>query len=401
MLLFAPTPKPLSMGKTFIAMDTSNQVNFMYMQRALGLARQAEGRTSPNPMVGAVIVKDGRIVSEGYHRQAGEPHAELIAIQAARESLQGATMYVTLEPCAHYGRTPPCTDAIIAAGVAKVYYAIGDPNPCVDGKGHAQLEAAGIVVHVGLCADEARELNRPFLKYVKSGLPFVTAKFAMSLDGKIATRAGDSRWITNPASRRRVHELRNISDAILVGSGTVLADDPELTTRLDGDVRHPLRIVADSRGRSPISARIFDPSLPGKTVLATTGAACPKYCAELADRGVDVWVLPTDEKGRIVLPALLRELGQRGRLTLLVEGGSDLLGAFFAESLVDQVFAFVAPIIIGGKCAPGPVGGAGVQKLAEAIRLRFTQVETFGGDSLPTDGQNLCLRADVIMNTAK
>src|SRR5262245_4107174 len=269
--------------------DTATHVT--YMRRAFALARQAEGRTSPNPMVGAVIVRDGRIVGEGYHHRAGERHAEAEALGDAGDSARGAAMYVTLEPCAHYGRTPPCADAIIAAGVAKVYYAVSDPNPRVNGNAHAQLEAAGVVVHRGPCEDEARELNRPFFKHVMTGRPFVTAKFAMSLDGKIATSAGDSRWISNEAARRRGHELRNVTDAILVGVGTVLADDPRLTTRLSplspqnvegpADVRHPLRIVADSRGRAPLTAGIFDPALPGKTALATTAAASSAHCAEL------------------------------------------------------------------------------------------------------------------------
>src|SRR6266508_4241634 len=246
-------------------MDTAT--HSAHMRRAFALARRAEGRTSPNPMVGAVIVKDGRIVGEGYHRRAGEPHAETEALRAASAAARGATMYVTLEPCAHYGRTPPCADAIIAAGIAEVYYAVGDPNPRVNGKAHAQLEAAGVAVHRGPCEDEARELNRPFFKHVMTGRPFITAKFAMSLDGKIATRAGDSRWISNEAARQLAHELRNVTDAILVGAGTALADDPRLTTRLSplspqrkgsvgeelADVRHPLRIVADSRrARHPL-----------------------------------------------------------------------------------------------------------------------------------------------------
>ncbi|MGH9751753.1 MAG: bifunctional diaminohydroxyphosphoribosylaminopyrimidine deaminase/5-amino-6-(5-phosphoribosylamino)uracil reductase RibD [Blastocatellia bacterium] len=384
------------------------------MRRAFALARQAEGRTSPNPMVGAVIVKDGRIVGEGYHRRAGAPHAEAESLRAAGDSARGAAMYVTLEPCAHYGRTPPCADALIAAGIAEVYYAVGDPDPRVNGKAHAQLEAAGVVVHRGLCEDEARELNRPFFKHVMTGRPFVTAKFAMSLDGKIATRAGDSRWISNEAARQQAHELRDVTDAILVGAGTVFADDPQLTTRLSplslqkrgaggeglADIRHPLRIVADSRGRVSLLARVFDPTLPGMTVLATTAAAPSTHCAELTARGVEVWTLPAAEDGRVSLPALLDEIGRRGMLTLLVEGGSELLGAFFAEKLVDRVWAFIAPLIIGGRNAPGPVGGSGIEALARAIRLRRLQVEMIDANSL--DGasaaqarQDLWIQADV------
>ncbi len=367
-------------------MDASTQIN--YMRRALALARLAEGRTSPNPLVGAVIVKNGQVVGEGYHHRAGQPHAEIEALRAAGDSARGGTLYVTLEPCAHHGRTPPCTDAVIAAGLAEVYYAIGDPNPRVNGKGYAQIEAAGIKVHRGLCEEEAHELNRPFFKHVTTGRPFITAKFAMSLDGKIATRTGDSHWITNSASRQRGHQLRNVTDAILVGAGTVLADDPQLTTRLDSDdIHHPLRIIADSRGRVPLSARVFDPALPGQTVLATTAAAIPAHCAELSARGVEVWRLPSDSQGRVSLTALLDEIGRRGMLTLLVEGGSELLGAFFAERLVDRVWAFIAPVIIGGQDAPGPVGGTGVEQLSQAIRLCCLETETLDGD--------MWIRADV------
>ncbi|MBO0858894.1 MAG: bifunctional diaminohydroxyphosphoribosylaminopyrimidine deaminase/5-amino-6-(5-phosphoribosylamino)uracil reductase RibD [Chloracidobacterium sp.] len=381
------------------------------MLRAFALARLAEGRTSPNPMVGAVIVRDGRVVGEGYHHRAGAPHAEIEALRDAGDLARGAAMYVTLEPCAHYGRTPPCADAIIEAGVAEVYYAVGDPNPRVNGKAHSQLKAAGIAVTRGLCEDEARELNRPFFKHVLTGRPFVTAKFALSLDGKIATRAGDSRWISNTASRRRAHELRNITDAIIVGAGTVLADDPRLTTRLSSgslrigngaepaDIRHPLRIVADSRGRAPLTAGVFDPALPGKTVLATTDAAPGAHCAELMARGVEVWTLPADMLGRVSLQALLDEIGRRGMLTLLVEGGSELLGSFFDEKLVDRVWAFIAPLIIGGRNAPGPVSGRGVEALAEAIRLHRLQVETIDSgspDEEPTQArENLWIQANV------
>ncbi len=396
--------------------DTATHV--AYMRRAFSLARRAEGRTSPNPMVGAVIVKDGRVVGEGYHRRAGERHAEAEALSAAGEAARGATMYVTLEPCAHYGRTPPCVDAIIAAGIAEVYYAVSDPNPRVNGKAHARLEAAGVITRRGPCEEEARELNRPFFKHVMTGRPFVTAKFAMSLDGKIATRSGDSRWISNEAARRRAHELRNVTDAILIGAGTVISDDPRLTTRLSApaarsarggsdapaDIRHPLRIVADSRGRAPLQSRVFDPALPGKTALATTSAAPSAHRAALTARGVEVWELPAAEDGRVSLTALLDEIGRRGMLTLLVEGGSELLGAFFAEKLVDRVWAFVAPIIIGGRNAPGPVGGSGIETLSRAVRLCRLQVEMIGHDSSndgAADGapartaQDLWIQADV------
>jgi diaminohydroxyphosphoribosylaminopyrimidine deaminase/5-amino-6-(5-phosphoribosylamino)uracil reductase len=265
--------------------------------------------------------------------------------------------------------------------VAEVVYAIGDPNPLVNGLGHASLEAAGVVVRHGVCEAEAQQINRPFFKYVTVGQPFVTAKFAISLDGKIATRSGESRWITNSISRQRAHELRDRTDVILVGAGTVIADDPQLTTRLPRqDVHHPLRIVVDSRGRVPPTARLFDPALPGKTVLATTKACDPTHCAALEACGVEVWKLPPDPQGRVSLSALLDEIGRHDKLTLLVEGGSELLGVFFAEKLVDRVWIFIAPIIIGGKGAPGPVGGMGAENLSQALHLGKIEVEVLDGD---------------------
>lgn len=360
-----------------------------YMQRALALARQAEGRTSPNPLVGAVLVKQGRIIGEGFHHHAGAAHAEIEALRAAGPAARDATLFVTLEPCAHHGRTPPCTDAIIAAGVAEVIYAVGDPNPNVDRKGHAQLAVAGLRVRRGVCADDAHALNRPFFKYISTGRPFVTAKFAMSLDGKIATHTGDARWIAGAAARRQGHQLRNVSDVILVGVGTVVADDPRLTTRLDqANIRHPLRVVVDSRGRAPGSARLFDPTLPGQTVLATTAAADADYCAQLRARGVEVWTVPADAHNRVSLPAVLDEIGRRKLLTVMVEGGGEVLGAFFTQRLVDRVWVFVAPIIIGGARAPGPVGGQGAARLAQALHLDALQFETLDKD--------LWLQADVL-----
>jgi len=362
-------------------LKAKNDFDVEMMRRALELARQAAGRTSPNPMAGAVLVKNGKIVGEGFHQQAGKPHAEVEALHAAGEAARGATLYVNLEPCAHYGRTPPCTQALINAGVSKVFYAVEDPNPAVHGKGHAQLEAAGITVHKGLLESQAVRLNQPFFKYIHTGRPFVTAKFAMSLDGKIATLTGESKWITNERSRMRSHQLRDITDAILVGAGTALADDPQLTTRLPrANVHHPLRIVADSRGRLPLSARLYDPKLPGQTVLATTSLSDPTHRAALEARGVEVWVLPANEAGHVRLEALLDELGQRGLLTLLVEGGSELLGAFFSARLVDRVSAFLAPLIIGGQEAPGPVGGKGALRLAQALRLQHVETEVLDGD---------------------
>ncbi len=334
-------------------------------------------------MVGAVLVRDGEVVGEGYHQRAGTPHAEVHALRAAGERARGATLYVNLEPCAHYGRTPPCVEALIAAGVAEVHIAMLDPNPLVNGKGRARLEAAGIRTVLGECAEEAAELNEAFVTWVMRGRPFVIAKYAASLDGKIATRTGDSRWITGEQARLRVHEWRDAVDAVAVGANTVLLDDPLLTTRLpDREVRHPLRIVVDSRGRVPLSARCFDPALPGRTVVAATAAFPAEKRAALAERGIEVLILPADGEGLVHLGALLAELGRREVTSLLVEGGGTLLGAFFRARLVDRVLAFLAPIVIGGRDAPGPVEGEGVERLSEAPRLERVRVERLGEDIL-------------------
>lgn len=349
------------------------------MKRALCLAKRGQGRTSPNPMVGAVLVKDGRIVGEGFHPRAGEPHAEIFALRQAGEQARGATLYVNLEPCCYYGRTPPCTQSLIAAGVAEVHLAMFDPNPLVAGRGRAELEAAGIRTIVGEREAEARALNEIFAHWITTGRPFVIAKFAMSLDGKIATRTGDARWITAPAARHYVHRLRNQVDAILVGVETVIADDPLLTTRLEkADVRHPLRVILDSTGRIPPTARVLDVALPGRTVIAATEVMPTERQQALM---VEVLVLPADDE-RVSLTALLATLGQRQVTSLLVEGGGTVLGSFFAHGLVDKVLVFLAPLIIGGRDAPTPVEGTGVACIAEAWRLECVRVRQLGPDVL-------------------
>ncbi len=356
-----------------------------FMRRALELAAKGRGRTSPNPMVGAVLVKHGRVVGEGYHPKAGAPHAEIYALRQAGEQARGATLYVTLEPCCHHGRTPPCTQALIAAGVAEVHMAMLDPNPRVAGRGRAELETAGIRTTVGTCEAEARALNEVFVHWITTGRPFVVAKFAMSLDGKIATHTGDARWISGHAARRHVHELRDRVDAILVGAGTVLADDPRLTTRLDReDVRHPLRIVLDSRGRVPLSARLFDPALPGHTLVATTPAIPDEHVRALQARNVQVLVLPPDPQGRVDVAALLETLGRQEITHLLVEGGSQVLGTFVDLGLVDKFVVFIAPLIIGGAEAPQPVGGRGAERIADALRLERLQWQSVGPDIMVT-----------------
>lgn len=354
-----------------------------FMKHALSLARQAEGYTSPNPVVGAVVVRDGQIVGEGYHRRAGTAHAEVEALQSAGAAARGATLYVTLEPCNHHGRTPPCTQAIINAGISQVFYAIGDPNPRVAGGGHQRLAEAGLSVTGGLCAEEARHLNRFFFHHITTGRPYVVAKFAASLDGKISTRTGHSQWITGPAAREKGHTLRHMCDAILVGAGTVIADDPQLTTRLPlAEVRHPLRLVLDSRGRIPLNARLFQADLPQHTIVATTTAMPSAHQNALHQQGVETLILPATATGQVDLTLLLDTLGQRQLVSLLVEGGGQTLGSFFEANLVNEVWAFIAPLIIGGQTAPGPVGGFGPATLAEAFHLRQTMIETIDGDFL-------------------
>ena len=355
-----------------------------YMERALSLARMALGHSSPNPAVGAVLVKEGLIVGEGFTQPPGLSHAEIQALKQAGEQARGSTLYVTLEPCCHYGRTPPCTQAIVAAGVAQVHMAMLDPNPLVAGKGRTELEAAGVRTSVGERGQEAQELNEAYTKYITQGRPFVSVKFAMSLDGKIATRSGDSHWISGETSRERVHRLRALVDAVLVGVDTVIADDPELTARpteavATTPIRQPLRVVVDSRGRMPAHARML--RAPGKTLIATTVGMPPYQRQRLVEAGGEVMVL-AEQNSRVTLGLLLAQLGQREVTSVLVEGGSAVLGSFFDEGLVDKVYAFIAPIIIGGNTAKTAVGGKGVGRMAEALRLERVKIETLDDDVL-------------------
>jgi diaminohydroxyphosphoribosylaminopyrimidine deaminase/5-amino-6-(5-phosphoribosylamino)uracil reductase len=354
-----------------------------FMRRALELARAALGTTSPNPTVGAVIVKDGEIVGEGFTQPPPGDHAEIVALKQAGERARGATLYVTLEPCPHFGRTPPCADAIIEAGIAEVHYALADPNPLVDGRGHRKLEAAGIAVHAGEGEAEARRINEAFIKHCTSGLPFVIAKFAASLDGRIAAASGDSRWVSGPQARDWAHRLRTKVDAILVGSSTVVIDDPLLTARPGGREaeRQPLRVVVDSRGRTPPMARVFTGS--ARTLVATVDGTPDPWRASLRAAGAEVAAFPALDR-RVDLLPLLRELAGRGVLSLLVEGGGVILGSFFDRGLVDKVHAVIAPIIIGAEDAPAAVAGQGAYRMADALRLRDITVERLGEDLLVT-----------------
>ena len=341
-----------------------------HMRRALALAARARGRTSPNPLVGAVVVRGNEVVGEGHHQAAGEPHAEAHAINRAGAAARGGTLYVTLEPCAHYGRMPPCTEAIIQSGIAQVFAAHVDPNPKVGGKGIRKLEKAGIHVHVGLCEPEARRLNEIFIKYIQTNRPFVILKSAMSLDGKIATGSGESQWISSEASRLRGHEIRDEVDAILVGVNTVIKDNPSLTTRLLGrDGKDSVRIVVDSECRTPLNARVFNPDSDGYTLIATTKRASKERITLL--EGVGTRVLVVEETGnRVCLSSLMQALGQRGITSVLIEGGAEVNASALEAGIVDKVMLFIAPKLIGGTNAPSPIGGEGIQRLTEAYELR-------------------------------
>lgn len=350
------------------------------MQQALQIAAYAAGRTSPNPLVGAVIVKDGRVVGQGWHRKAGTEHAEIHALRQAGELAAGATIYVTLEPCSHYGRTGPCSKALIDAGIKRVVIAMLDPNPLVAGKGVAMIKAAGIEVETGLLQAQAERLNEVFLKWIMTKMPFVVMKTAMTLDGKIATAAGNSKWISNEVSRRRVHELRDVYDGILVGIGTVLADDPSLTTRLVSQSgKNPLRIVVDSRARTPLTAKVVTDG-QAKTLIAVTVAAEAAKVEALRQAGVEVLVV--NDGQQVDLRQLFCLLGERGVCSIFVEGGALINYSLLKAGLIDKVYSFIAPKMVGGSSAPGPVGGDGVETLDQAFLLDNVETELLAGDIL-------------------
>ncbi|GAB6137426.1 bifunctional diaminohydroxyphosphoribosylaminopyrimidine deaminase/5-amino-6-(5-phosphoribosylamino)uracil reductase RibD [Halanaerobaculum tunisiense] len=351
-----------------------------YMQQAIELARRATGRTSPNPLVGAVIVKNGEIISQGYHHYAGGAHAEVNALQKAGPTAQGATMYVTLEPCTHHGKTPPCTEAIIASGIKRVVIAMKDPNPQVAGEGIKQLQEAGIAVEVGVLAEQARELNEVFIKYITTQQPFVLLKNAVTLDGKIATKTGDSKWITGPESRQLVHNLRDQVDAILVGVGTVLADDPRLTTRLpDREGEDPIRIILDSKLETPCNANVINQESAANTIIATTSQAAREKKELLTQAGADIIEVGSSE---VDLNLLLDKLGEQEITSLLVEGGSQVNTSFWEAELVDKLYYFIAPKIIGGREAVSVVSGTGVEQIKEGIKLTDKDVSLSGEDIL-------------------
>ncbi len=346
-----------------------------WMRRALELAERGRGAVEPNPLVGAVVVRAGNCVGEGWHRNFGGPHAEVHALEAAGDWARGATLYVTLEPCCHHGKTPPCTEAVLRAGIARVVAAMADPFPQVAGQGAALLRAAGVEVLLGPCEAEARRLNAPYLKLLATGRPWVHAKWAMTLDGKIATRTGDSKWISNEAARRIVHALRGRMDAIVVGAETAVVDDPLLTARPPGP-RVATRIVLDSTGRLPLAGQLVRTAREVPTLLATTGRLAARRRL-YEEHGVEVLQLPG---ARPEVAALLDELGRRRFTNVLVEGGGEVLGSFLDAAAVDEAHVFIAPRLVGGAAAHVPVCGLGAETIAAARRLAEWSVRDVEGD---------------------
>ncbi len=348
----------------------------VYMRRACRLALKGAGRTSPNPMVGAVLVRHGRVVGVGYHHFAGADHAEIVALKRAGAKARGATLYLTLEPCSHHGRTPPCADALIRAGVKEVVCGCRDPNPLVAGRGFSRLRRAGVTVRIGILEKDCRRIIESFAKFITTQLPFVTLKLAASLDGKIAASSGDARWISGMQSRHAVHQLRNVADAVLIGSGTLRADDPQLTCRIPGG-RNPWRIVMDSRLRIPLSARILHHEDPHKTIIVAGSRAPASKARAIEARGAQVWRLPLGSNG-VRWRFVLRKLASMDVVSLLIEGGAEIAASALKERAVDKVIFFYAPKLLGGDGLP-MIGNLGVGRVGQALQvsgLRMTKSDS-------------------------
>ena len=362
-------------------MISNGSAEVVLMQRAIELARRGEGLVEPNPMVGCVVARDGRIVGEGWHQRFGGPHAEIEALRQAGDAARGGTLYVTLEPCCHHGKTPPCTEAILAAGIRSVVAAQTDPFPRVDGGGFRQLEAAGVKTRVGLLSEAAESLNAPYRKLVQSGRPWVLAKWAMTLDGRIATRTGESQWISHAASRELVHRLRGRMDAIVIGLGTAVADDPLLTARPSGP-RVATRVILDARAELSLASRLVKTAREVPLLIVTGPDVPPSSRLALERAGCEVW--STSQGGRETRAQqweeLLNELGQRRLTNLLVEGGATVLGAALDARQVDELHLFLAPRLFGGSQARAPLGGTGVAQLQDAARLENAQVRLVASD---------------------
>ena len=356
------------------------------MRRALKLAAYGAGRVSPNPMVGCVIVKDGRVIGEGWHEYCGGLHAERNALARCAEDPTGAKLYVTLEPCCHWGRTPPCTDAILEHRIGRVFIGCLDPNPLVAGRGVQILRGAGIPVETGVCEDECRRVNEVFFHFITHKTPFVVLKYAMTLDGKTASRTGDSRWVTSKAARAHVHKTRNRLTGILVGVGTVLSDDPVLTCRIAGG-HSPVRIICDSQARIPLDSQIMRTAREVPTIIAVTGWS--DRAAALERAGAQILMCAVDAQGRVSLPDLMRQLGARQIDSVLLEGGSALAFSALDAGIVNKVQAYIAPKLIGGAAAKTPAGGEGFAKMADALPLRNLTVTPLGEDWL-LEGDLVC-----------
>lgn len=355
-------------------------LNEEYMKLAIELAKKGKGRVNPNPLVGAVIVKDGKIIGKGYHEKCGTNHAEVNAFLSAKESVEGATMYVTLEPCSHYGKTPPCADKIVEKKIAKVVIGMTDPNPLVSGRGIKKLEDAGIEVVTGVLEDECKKVNEVFIKYISKKVPFVVLKTAMSLDGKIATASGESQWITCEESRLKVHELRNELSGIMVGVNTVIKDNPSLTCRIENG-RNPRVIVVDSKLRIPIDSNVVINNKNNGLIIATTENCDKDKMLKLEEMGVTIFKIQA-KNGRVDLKKLMIELGNIGVDGILLEGGSTLNYSALEEGIVDKVQVYIAPKIIGGEKAKTPVGGIGIEKLKDHFKVKNIQVSKIGQDIL-------------------
>jgi diaminohydroxyphosphoribosylaminopyrimidine deaminase / 5-amino-6-(5-phosphoribosylamino)uracil reductase len=353
--------------------------DWRYMRLAYRLAQKGAGRTSPNPMVGAVLVRGGKVVGSGYHRVAGSDHAEIVALKQAGAKAKGATLYITLEPCSHYGRTPPCADALIRARIKEVVAAMSDPNPRVAGRGFKKLRRAGIAVRTGLLEAECRTMLEAFIKFITQRIPFVTLKLAATLDGKIATVSGDSRWISGPRSRSLVHRWRNLTDAVLVGAATVQVDDPQLTCRI-ADGRNPYRVVLDSRLSIRPSAQLFRHKDPHKTIVATTDRAAAAKRRAVESHGAQVWRMPA-KNNQVAWQPLLKKLAAQGIVSVLIEGGAAIAASALKHRVVDKVEFFFAPKIIGGD-GRVMIDSLAIGKMAHAIALKKTSVQRVGEDLL-------------------
>jgi diaminohydroxyphosphoribosylaminopyrimidine deaminase/5-amino-6-(5-phosphoribosylamino)uracil reductase len=365
--------------KTQRSADEQQAVDREYLRRCLRLASRARGSTSPNPMVGALVVHGDQVVAQAYHHKAGTSHAEHLALATAGDAARGATLYTNMEPCCHHGHTPPCVEGIRAAGVRRVVVSMADPDPRVNSKGFAALRAEGIEVDVGELAEEAARLNEAYLTLKQEGRPFVLAKAALSLDGRLATRTRQSQWITGEVARQRAHRLRGVSDAVIVGVGTLLSDDPRLTAR-HGRPRGPrFRVVLDSHLRTPADCRLLT-SPGGQVLIFTTDAAPPGHRKQLEAAGAEVLTVEASAQGRVAWEPVLADLARRGSMSALLEGGSDVLTSAFEADIIDKVFLIYAPLLIGGSAALPLWGGDGIDSLDAAPRLRHVRRSRLGED---------------------